>query len=149
MSTKINLCTRGSELLFYRVSLPLSHQTLSYLSSPIHHHRKAMGSPWRRLTSARQALLVLVHLRKRETLAEVAAHVGVSTAWRYIREAITLLTRRPLPLNQALPAAKGAGYGFVVLEDALVLVGRVTTDQLYYCGKHWHHGVIFRFWLQQ
>ncbi|MFI7535865.1 transposase family protein [Streptosporangium sp. NPDC049376] len=78
-------------MLFYRAVLSLSHQTLSYLSGLIH-HRHTIGSLWRRLGPGRQAPLVLVHLRKGETLAEVAAGfgVGVSTAWRYIREAITL-----------------------------------------------------------
>ncbi len=107
LSTKINICARGFELLFCRAALPLSHRTLSYLAGLIRRHRKSIGSTWRRLNPGRQALLVLVHLRKGETLAEAAAGfgVGTATAWRHIREAITLLARRSPSLEQALRAA--------------------------------------------
>ncbi|WP_026214062.1 transposase family protein, partial [Nonomuraea coxensis] len=64
-------------MLFYRAALPLSPQTLSYLSGILRRHRKTINSPWRRLNPGQQALLVLVHLRKGETLAEVAAGFGV------------------------------------------------------------------------
>ncbi|WP_425394117.1 helix-turn-helix domain-containing protein [Actinomadura oligospora] len=42
------------------------------------------------------ALLVLVHLRRSETFAEVSSGFGVSisTAWRYVEEAVTLLSAR-------------------------------------------------------
>ncbi|MEV7907611.1 transposase family protein [Streptomyces anulatus] len=130
-------------MLFYRAALSLSHQTLSYLSGLIRRHRQAIGSPWRRLDPGRQALLVLVHLRKGETLAEVAAGfgVGVATAWRYIREAITLLARRSPTLDQALRAAKRAGHAFVVLDGTLVAIDRVAADRPYYSGKHRRHGM--------
>ncbi len=142
--TKINVCTRGSELLFYRAALSSSHQTLSYLSGPIRRHRHTIGSPWRRLDPGRQALLVLVHLRKAETLAEVAAGfgMGVTTAWRYIRKAITLLARRSPTLDQALRAAKRAGHAFVVLDGTLVAIDRVVpADRPCYSGKHRRHGM--------
>jgi hypothetical protein len=45
-----------------------------------------------------QALLVMAHLRKGETFAELAAGfgVGVATAWRYVNETVALLAaRRP------------------------------------------------------
>ncbi|MBB5773621.1 hypothetical protein HD596_000377 [Nonomuraea jabiensis] len=79
-STKINLSTRGFELLFYRAALPLSSRTVSYLSDLIRRHREKIRSPWRRLNPGQQALLVLVHLRKDETLTEVAAGFGVGVA---------------------------------------------------------------------
>jgi DDE superfamily endonuclease len=143
LSTKINLCTRGFELLFYRAALPLSHRTLSYLSSLIRRHRKTIGSPWRRLNPARQALLVLVHLRKGETLTELATGfgVGTATAWRYIREAVTLLAGRSPSLDQALRTAKRAGYAFVVLDGTLIPIDRVAADRPYYSGKNRMHGM--------
>ncbi|MBB1247345.1 transposase family protein, partial [Streptomyces durbertensis] len=50
-------------------------------------------SRWRRLGCFRQALLALVHLRKNETLAQVAAGFGVSTATagRYVTETVDVL----------------------------------------------------------
>src|SRR6266542_1910706 len=58
-------------MLFYRAALPLSRKTLTFVSGIIRRHRAAIGSPWRTLNPGRQALLVLVHLRKGETFAEV------------------------------------------------------------------------------
>lgn len=114
-------------------------------------HRRAIGSPWRRLNPGRQALLVLVHLRKGETLAEAAAGfgVGATTAWRYIREAITLLARRSPTLDQALRAAERAGYAFIVVGGTLVLIDRVAVDRPYYCGRHRRHGMTIQSWLHR
>ena len=49
---------------------------------------RQIGSPWRKLGSGQQALLVLAYLRKGETFAELAAGfgVGTATAWRYVTE---------------------------------------------------------------
>jgi Helix-turn-helix of DDE superfamily endonuclease len=94
-------------MLFYPAALPLSPQTLSYTAGVIRRHRRQTGSPWRKLSPARQALLVLAYLRKGETFADLAAGFGVSTAtaWRYVtlrREALFVrvevrdLRRRPV-----------------------------------------------------
>jgi len=80
-------------MLFYRAALPLSAQTLAYVAGVIRRHRAKIGSCWRKLNPGRQALLVLVHLRKGETFADLAAGFGVSTttAWRYVTKAVALL----------------------------------------------------------
>ena|SRR5947209_3358211 len=80
-------------MLFYRAALPLSSRTLNFTAGLIRRHRAAIGSPWRKLNPARQALLVLAYLRKGDTFAELAAGfaVGTTTAWRYVnlrREAL-------------------------------------------------------------
>jgi hypothetical protein len=80
-------------MLFYRAALPLSRQTLTFVSGIIRRHQISIGSPWRKLNPGQRALLVLVYLRKGETFAGVAAGfgVGTSTAWRYValrREAL-------------------------------------------------------------
>jgi hypothetical protein len=36
-------------VLFYRAALPLSHQTLTFVSGLVRTHRKGIGSPWRAL----------------------------------------------------------------------------------------------------
>ena len=83
-------------MLFYRAALPLSRQTLSYVAGVIRRHRAAIGSCWRKLNPGQQALLVLAHLRKGETFAELAAGfgVGTATAWRYVTETVGLLAAR-------------------------------------------------------
>src|ERR1700753_2218467 len=108
-------------MLFYRAALPLSRSTLTYLSGVIRRHRARIGSCWRKLTCGQQALLVLVHLRKGETFAELAAGFAVSTAtaWRYVTEAVALLAARAPKLRPALRAAGAAGHAFVVLDGTL------------------------------
>lgn len=130
-------------MLFYRAALSLSPQTLTYLAGVIRRHRAAIGSVWRKLNPGQQALLVLVHLRKGETFAEIAAGfgIGTATAWRYVHEVVTLLANRSPSLGQALRAAKRAGYAFVVLDGTLIAIDRVAADRPYYSGKHKHHGM--------
>jgi hypothetical protein len=63
IATIIILCP-GASMLFYRASLPLSSQTLTYTAGIIRRHRRQIGSPWRKLNPGQQALLVLAYLRK-------------------------------------------------------------------------------------
>ncbi|SFG70442.1 Helix-turn-helix of DDE superfamily endonuclease [Streptomyces mirabilis] len=63
-----------------RAALPLSRQTLTFVSGPVRAHRREIGSSWRALDPGQQALLVLVYLRKGEPFAEVGAGFGVLTA---------------------------------------------------------------------
>ncbi|GAA2700656.1 transposase family protein [Nonomuraea recticatena] len=74
-------------MLFHRAALPLSRRTLTFLSGIIRRHRKKIGFRWRRLNPGQQAMLTLVHLRKGETLIELAAGfaVGATTVWRRLR----------------------------------------------------------------
>jgi len=64
-------------MLFYRAALPLSSKTLTFVSEIIRRHRVSIGSLWRKPNPGRQALLVLVYLRKGETFGEFAAGFGV------------------------------------------------------------------------
>jgi len=130
-------------MLFYRAALPLSRATLTYLSGVIRRHRRAIGSCWRKLNCGQQALLVLVHLRKGETFAELAAGFAVSTAtaWRYVTEAVGLLAARAPKLRPALRAAGTAGHAFVVLDGTLIPIDRVAADRPFYSGKHRKHGM--------
>jgi hypothetical protein len=66
-------------MLVCRTALPLSRQTITYVTGVVRRHREQIGSCWRKLTRGRQALLVLVHLRKGETFAGLAAGFGVGT----------------------------------------------------------------------
>jgi hypothetical protein len=88
----------------------LSRATLLYLAGVIRRHRRQIGPCWRRCNPGQQALLVLVHLRKGETFADLAAGFGVSTAtaWRYVSETVQLLAGRAPGLRTALRAAKKA-----------------------------------------
>ncbi|GAA0402478.1 hypothetical protein Acor_67840 [Acrocarpospora corrugata] len=62
--------------------------------------------------------------------------MGTTTAWRYVREAITLLARRSPSLDQALWAAERPDYAFVVLDGTLIPIDRVAADRPYHSGKN-------------
>jgi len=130
-------------MLFYRAALPLSRQTLSYVAGVIRRHRIRIGSCWRKLNPGQQAMLVLVHLRKGETLAALGAGfgVGTATAWRYVGETVRLLAARSPRLAPALRAAKKAGHAFVIIDGTLIAIDRVAKDRPFYSGKHRRHGM--------
>jgi DDE superfamily endonuclease/Helix-turn-helix of DDE superfamily endonuclease len=130
-------------MLFYRAALPLSRQTLTYVAGIIRRHRASIGSVWRKLNPGRQALLVLVYLRKGETFADLAAgfEVGTATAWRYVNQTVGLLAARAPKLRTAVREAAKAGYAYVVLDGTLIPVDRVAAGRPFYSGKHRKHGM--------
>src|SRR5690606_6259181 len=90
-------------------------------------HRKAIGSAWRLLNPGQQALLVLAHLRKGDTFAQLGAGSGVSTstAWRYVQEALTLLSARLRKLAAALRKARQDGLRLLGRDCVIIATGRV------------------------
>src|SRR5512135_3074901 len=130
-------------MLFYRAALPLSSRTLNYAAGVIRRHRTSIGSHWRRLNPGRQALLVLVYLRKGDTYPELAAGfgVGLATAWRYVEETTALLAGRAPRLRTAVRDAKRAGHAYVIVDGTLIPVDRVAADRPFYSGKHRKHGM--------
>ncbi|WP_234392140.1 helix-turn-helix domain-containing protein, partial [Streptomyces sp. WM6378] len=66
--------------------------------------RREIGTRWRRLTTGRQALLALAHLRCGETYAQLAAGfgIGIATVFRYIHEAVDVLAALAPPLGEAM-----------------------------------------------
>ena len=130
-------------MLFYRAALPLSSRTLTFTAGIIRRHRAAIGSGWRKLNPGKQALLVLVYLRKGETFAELAAGfgVGTATAWRYVNETVALLAARAPRLRKAVRDATKAGHAYVVVDGTLIPVDRVAADRPFCSGKHKKHGM--------
>ncbi|MEV4094786.1 hypothetical protein [Streptosporangium saharense] len=82
------------------------------------------------MPSGRQALLMLVHLHKGgpSPRSRPGFGVGVATAWRHIREVITLLARRFPMSDHTLRVAKRAGHAFIVVDGTLVSIDRMATD---------------------
>ncbi|BCJ26894.1 IS5/IS1182 family transposase [Actinocatenispora sera] len=130
-------------MLFYRAALPLSSQTLTFVSGLIRRHRRQLGSRWRALDAGQQALLVLVYLRKGEPFTQVGAGFEVSTAtcWRYVNETVELLADRAPKLQAALKTARRAGMAYVIIDGTLVPIDRVAADRPFYSGKHRMHGM--------
>lgn len=64
----------------YRATVDVSHELVEHVSWLIYARRCERRSRWRKLGCFRQALLVLMHLRKNETLPALAASFGISQA---------------------------------------------------------------------
>jgi hypothetical protein len=104
-------------------------------------HRNQRRSRWRRLDPGRQALLALAHLRNGDTLTRLAAgfQIGVTTAWRYVREAIDLLAATADDLTTAMQRIHLLAY--TILDGTLIPIDRVADQKPHYSGKHRRHGV--------
>lgn len=91
-------------MLAYPSSIDLSSRTLRFLAGQLTCRRQEIGTRWRRLTSGRQALLALAHLRCGDTYAQLAAGsgIGIATAFRYIREAVDGLAAFVPPLAETM-----------------------------------------------
>jgi hypothetical protein len=129
----------------YPAGITVSNHALIRLSDALRHQRAAVGTRWRRLSTGEQALLVVAHLRKGETYADLAAGfaIGTTTAFRYIREALAVLAALAPSLRDAVTVA--IRKAFVILDGTLLRIDRVGMgsgrDRPYYSGKHKAHGV--------
>jgi hypothetical protein len=125
--------------------MTVSNRSLIMLADALRHRRTILRTRWRRLPAGRQALLVVAHLRKGETYADLAHGfaVGTTTVYRYLREGLDVLAALAPTLAQAIAVA--AAKAFVVLDGTLLHIDRVGMtagqDRPYYSGKHKCHGV--------
>ena len=90
-------------MLSYPSGMTVSSRALGVLSDALRAQRNQRRTRWRKLSPGRQALLVVAHLRKGETYADLACgfRIGTSTVYRYIREALELLAAMAPTLAQA------------------------------------------------
>ena len=106
----------------YPAGWSVSDHALITPSDALRRRRHQVGTRWRRLSVGRQALLVVAHLRKGETYADLATGfgIGTTTVFRYIREALDVLAALAPSLQQAMaPAARKA---FVILDGTLLRI---------------------------
>lgn len=109
--------------------LDIPYELVEHVSWLIYARRRELRSAWRKLSCFKQALLVLAHLRKNETLAQVGAGFGGSeaTAWRYVDETIEVLASWTPGLHEALV---GLGEGdFAIVDGTLIPTDRVRADE--------------------
>ncbi|WP_030993466.1 IS5/IS1182 family transposase [Streptomyces sp. NRRL WC-3744] len=128
-------------MLVYPSGVDVSSSALRLLSTRLRQHRRAIGSRWRRLSAGRQALLTLAHLRVGHTYAQLAAGfgVGITTAYRYVTEAVELLADLAPTLTDVIRAA--STKAFVILDGTLLPIDRIAADRPFYSGKHKKHGM--------
>ena len=129
----------------YPAGVTVSNHALITLSDALRHRRGVVGTRWRRLAVGEQALLVVAHLRKGETYADLAAGfgIGTTTVFRYIREALEALAALAPSLRDAIEVAMRKA--FVILDGTLLRIDRVGMtsgyDRAFYSGKHKAHGL--------
>jgi hypothetical protein len=77
------------------------------------------------LVPGRQALLVLAHLRRGDTYAQLAVgfRVGIATVHRYIRETVDLLAALAPNLGDAIEVARAKAY--MILDGTLLPIDRI------------------------
>jgi hypothetical protein len=128
-------------MLSYPSTISLSSRTLNHFADRIRGHRRQRKSRWRRLNPGRQALLALAHLRNGDTYTRLAAgfEIGIATAWRYVQEAIALLSAAADVLDTAMRRIRQLAYA--ILDGTLIPIDRVADQKPYYSGKHKRHGV--------
>ncbi len=140
-------------MLSYPSGLPVSTRALSLLAESLRRRRERIGSPWRKLSPGRQALLVLAHLRKGERYVDLAIGfgIGIATVHRYVHEAVAVLAAMAPSLQQAVSTAAGKAY--VVLDGTLLRIDRVAMatggNRIYYSGKPPPEGVPPSPWRQR
>src|SRR5689334_8435701 len=124
--------------------MTVSNRSLIMLADALRQRRTELGTKWRRLPVGRQALLVVAHLRKGETYADLAHgfEIGTTTVYRYLREGIDVLAAMTPTLQQAVAVARCKA--FVTLDGTLLRIDRVGMtaghDRPYYSGKYKAHG---------
>jgi hypothetical protein len=125
----------------------MSNHALITLTDALRQRRARLGTRWRRLTVGRQALLVQAHLRKGETYTDLATGfgigIGMTTAFRYIHEALEVLAALAPSLHDAVTVA--TSKAFVIIDGTLLRIDRAGMssgrDRPYFSGKHKAHGV--------
>ncbi|RKN51216.1 transposase family protein [Micromonospora endolithica] len=95
--------------------MALSSRTLNHLADLVCAERIRRQGRWRLLDAGQQALLALAHLHNGITIARLACGfaVSVTTAWRYVREAIDLLAAHAEDLNQAMRRIARLAYAIL------------------------------------
>ncbi|MFF1603455.1 transposase family protein [Streptomyces mirabilis] len=128
-------------MLGYPSGISLSSSTLQFLARHLRQRRREIGSRWRRLSARRQALLALAHLRCGDAYSQLAAafRIGIATVYRYLREAVEVLSALAPSLEQAITTA--AAKAFVILDGTLLPIDRIAADRPFYSGKHKKHGM--------
>ncbi|MGW3943858.1 transposase family protein [Streptomyces phaeochromogenes] len=129
--------------LVYQCRLPLSTQTLRYLTGLLSAHLKKIRSRWRKLPAGRIAVIALRHDQR---LADLAGGnlISRTTVDRWLKELIDLLAARAPRLERVLAKIAREGGSVVLLDGALIPTQRRTGLPMRrrWSAKHKHHGLL-------
>ena len=137
----------------YRAMLDVPAELLRYLSRLLAAERRHRGTPAgsRKLTCRDQAVLALRWFRDRTRIEALGRDHGVSraTAYRYVAEAVDVLSEQAPGLPEALERAIAEGVPYVILDGKIFASDRcsepvtsVKGEQIdaWYSGKAHRHG---------
>jgi hypothetical protein len=112
-------------LVVYPSATTVSTRALPFVTDALRMHRRTTRNAVAVVSSGRQALMVLAHLRKGETYRDLATGFGVGTtaAYRYPREALQVLAALAPTLEQAMRVAAAKAY--VVLDGTPSRIDRI------------------------
>jgi len=134
----------------YTAVLDVRRETVLFVSQLLHAERRQRGTRagTRVLGCFAQAVLIMRWFLDGTRLAQLARDntISSSTAYRYLHEGIAALAERKPSLHSALLAAKMAGHthinvdGTLIYTDRCRLPGPTAGVDLWWSGKHHHHG---------
>jgi hypothetical protein len=137
----------------YRAMLDVPAELLRYLSRLLAGERRHRGTPAgsRKLTCRDQAILALRWFRDRTRVEALGRDHGISraTAYRYLAEAVDVLSQQAPGLPEALEQAMAKGVPYVILDGKIFASDRcsepmtsVKGEQIdaWYSGKAHRHG---------
>jgi DDE superfamily endonuclease len=136
-------------VITYRGTLDVPAETVCKLSGWLAAHRHIPGTrKGRRAASCyRQALMVARWFRDDTRMRMLAkdAGLGISTAYRYLHEGITVLAAQAPDLHDVLERARTEGWSHLNLDGTLIEIDRAATktergNDLWYSGKHKKQG---------
>lgn len=136
-------------MITYRATLDVPQATVLKLSGWLSAHRRVLGTRKgrRAATCYRQAVMVLRWFRDDTRMPMLArdAGLGISTAYRYLHEGITVLADQAPDLHDVLTRAKAEGWSHLMLDGTLIETDRSATKgeksyDIWYSGKHKKHG---------
>ena len=113
----------------YRAMLDVPAELLRYVSRLLAAERRRRGTPARsrKLTCRDQAVLALRWFRDRSRPERLAADHGISraTAYRYVGEAVDVLSAQAPGLDEALQRAMAEGVPYVILDGKIFETDRL------------------------
>lgn len=120
-------------------------ETLRHVTALLYGHRRALGTRKGRRAGSElaQAKMVLRWFRDDAPIRILAseARMAISTAYRYLHEAIDVIAETAPELHEVLEQAKQEGWSHLILDGTLIHIDRVNErkedgDHLWYSGKH-------------
>jgi hypothetical protein len=140
-------CASWRPVIPYRAMLDVPAELLRYLTRLLAAERRRRGTPARsrKLSCRDQSLLALRWFRDRTRPDRLAADRGISraTAYRYIDEAVDVLSAQAPGLDEALERALADGVPYVIPDGKIFETDRLAETVPSAKGKEinaWHSG---------